>query len=56
MTRPDGLFFATFVHHRWWATRAVWSAVQRAHVRTVLGLLDRAARAADPAAATELQW
>lgn len=54
--RPDGLFFATFVHHRWWATRAVWSVVQRSHVRTVLGLLDRAARAAGPAAATGLQW
>ena len=41
--RPDGLFFATFVHHRTVATRAMWAAVQRTHVRTVLALLDRAA-------------
>jgi Protein of unknown function (DUF2867) len=41
--REEGLLFATFVHHRTPATRAMWAAVQRAHVRTVLALLDRAA-------------
>lgn len=41
---PDGLRFATFVHHRTGATRALWAAVEGTHVRTVLGLLDRAAR------------
>lgn len=41
--RADGLLFATFVHHRTPATRAVWAAVRRTHVRTVLELLDRAA-------------
>jgi len=46
----DGLVFATFVHHHTPATRALWAAVQRTHVRTVLDLLDRAARA--PATAT----
>ena len=40
--RPEGLHFATFVHHRTPATRAVWAAVERTHVRIVLGLLDRA--------------
>ena len=39
--RPDGLVFATFVFHRTPATRAVWAAVRRTHVRTVLELLDR---------------
>ena len=43
--RPEGLLFATFVHHRTPATRAVWAAVIRTHVRTVLGLLERAASA-----------
>jgi hypothetical protein len=41
--RPDGLLFATFVHHRTAATRAMWAAVQRTHVRTVKSLLARAA-------------
>ena len=41
--RPEGgLLFATFVHHRTPATRAMWAAVQRAHVRVVTGLLERA--------------
>lgn len=43
--RDDGLLFATFVHHRTPATRAVWAAVIRTHVRTVLGLLERVADA-----------
>jgi hypothetical protein len=43
--RPEGLLFATFVHHRTPATRAVWAAVERTHVRTVLELLERAAGA-----------
>jgi hypothetical protein len=43
--RPAGLLFGTFVHHRTPATRAVWAAVLRTHVRTVLGLLERAASA-----------
>ncbi|MDT5290922.1 MAG: hypothetical protein QOF88_5811 [Mycobacterium sp.] len=43
--RPEGLLFATFVHHRTPATRAVWAAVVRTHVRTVLELLERAAAA-----------
>jgi hypothetical protein len=42
--RPDGLLFATFVHHRTAATRAMWAAAQRIHVRTVTTLLDRAVR------------
>jgi hypothetical protein len=42
--RPDGLVFATFVHYDSGAARKLWSAAQRAHVRTVLTLLDRAAR------------
>jgi hypothetical protein len=46
---PEGLLFATFVHHRSPATRPVWAAVIRTHVRTVLELLERAA----PADATE---
>ena len=54
--RPDGLLFASFVHHRWWVTRAVWSVVQRSHVHTVLGLLDRAGRAPGPAAAAGQRW
>jgi len=43
--RPEGLLFATFVHHRTVATRAVWAAMERTHVRIVLELLDRAAAA-----------
>jgi hypothetical protein len=46
----EGLVFTTFVHHRTPATRALWAVVERMHVRTVLELLDRAARA--PVAAT----
>jgi hypothetical protein len=42
--RPDGLLLATCIHHHTAATRAMWAAVQRTHVRTVLALLDRAAR------------
>jgi uncharacterized protein DUF2867 len=42
--RSEGLLFATFVHHRSPATRAVWAGVRRTHVRTVLELLERAAR------------
>jgi hypothetical protein len=41
--RKEGLLFATFVHHRTPATRAVWAAVIRTHVRTVLGLVQRVA-------------
>jgi hypothetical protein len=41
--RPEGLLFATFVHHRTVATHVVWAAVERTHVRTVLELLQRAA-------------
>jgi hypothetical protein len=47
--RPEGLLFATFVQHRTLATRAVWAAVIRTHVRTVLELLERVV----PAGATE---
>jgi hypothetical protein len=43
--RDEGLLFGTFVHHRTPATRPVWAAVVRTHVRTVLGLLERAASA-----------
>jgi Protein of unknown function (DUF2867) len=43
--RPEGLLFGTFVQHRTPATRAVWAAVLRTHVRTVLELLERAASA-----------
>jgi hypothetical protein len=41
---PDGLVFATFVHHQTAAARTMWSAVHGTHVRTVLVLLERAAR------------
>lgn len=54
--RPEGLLFATFIHHRTSATRAMWARVEGTHVRVVLTLLDRAARrsadevtASDPA-------
>lgn len=47
--REEGLLFATFGHHRTPATRAVWAAVIRTHVRMVLELLERVA----PADATE---
>lgn len=50
MLVPEGLLFATFVHHRTVATHPVWAAVQHTHVRTVLDLLDRAVR--EPAAAS----
>jgi hypothetical protein len=40
------LLFATFVQHRTVATRAVWAAVERTHVRTVSTLLERACRSA----------
>ena len=58
--RPEGLLFATFVHHRTPATRAVWAAVERTHVRTVRGLLERACVATErervePAAA-DCRW
>lgn len=51
--RPNGLLFATFVHHHTAATRPVWSAVERTHVRTVLMLLEQAARRATGADVTE---
>jgi Protein of unknown function (DUF2867) len=41
--RPEGLLFGPLVQHRTPATRAVWAAVLRTHVRTVLELLERAA-------------
>ncbi|TPG33641.1 hypothetical protein [Mycolicibacterium hodleri] len=44
--RPEGLLFATFVHHHAAVTRPVWAAVQPMHVRTVGNLLQRAGRAA----------
>lgn len=43
--RQEGLLFGTFVRHRTPTTRAVWAAVVRTHVRTVLELLERAASA-----------
>jgi hypothetical protein len=42
--RPDGMHFATFVHHRTPATRVVWAAVERTHVRIVRELLEGACR------------
>jgi Protein of unknown function (DUF2867) len=42
--RPEGLHFATFVHHHTPATRPVWAAAHGTHVRTVLELLERACR------------
>ncbi|HEV7423314.1 MAG TPA: DUF2867 domain-containing protein [Mycobacterium sp.] len=39
--RPGGLLFATFVHQRTTAARAVWAAVEHTHVRTVRALLSR---------------
>jgi hypothetical protein len=44
--RPEGLLFATFVHHGTVATRATWAAVEPAHVRIVLTLLEAAGRRA----------
>lgn len=46
--RREGLLFATFVHHQTVATRAMWAAVQRTHVRAVLQLLERACLTAAP--------
>ncbi|MDZ4269188.1 MAG: hypothetical protein U1D00_26475 [Mycobacterium sp.] len=43
---PQGLVFATFVHHRFWATRVMWAGIENTHVSTVLELLGRAARGA----------
>lgn len=43
LAHPDGLLFATFVHHRTATARAMWTAVERTHVRKVLELLQRAA-------------
>ena len=44
--RPEGLLFATFVHHGTAVTRPMWAAVEPVHVRTVRMLLERAGRAA----------
>jgi hypothetical protein len=44
--RPEGLLFATFVHHRTPATRPTWAAIEPAHVRIVLTLLEAASRRA----------
>jgi hypothetical protein len=44
--RPEGLLFATFVHHQTAVTRPLWASVEHAHVRTVSALLERARRAA----------
>jgi hypothetical protein len=44
--RPEGLLFATFVHHHTVATRPMWASVERVHVRMVSTLLERAGRAA----------
>jgi uncharacterized protein DUF2867 len=41
--QPDGLLFATFIHHRVTGTRAVWATARRAHLRTVPALLEGAA-------------
>jgi Protein of unknown function (DUF2867) len=51
--RQEGLLFATFVQHETAATRAMWAAVERTHVRTVLELLGRAGRVATPSEVTE---
>ena len=41
---PEGLVFATFVQHRFWATRVMWAGIEDTHVSTVIELLERAAR------------
>lgn len=51
--RPEGLLFATFVHHRTAVTRWLWATVTPAHVRTVSILLKRAGRAAATGDVTE---
>jgi hypothetical protein len=51
--RPEGLLFATFVHHGTVATRATWAAVEPTHVRIVLTLLEAAGRRAATAEVTE---
>jgi hypothetical protein len=40
--RPEGLLFSTLVHHRTPATRPTWAAIEPAHVRIVLTLLEAA--------------
>ncbi|WP_369798416.1 DUF2867 domain-containing protein [Mycobacterium sp. URHB0044] len=44
--RPEGLLFATFVHHRTSATRPTWAAIEPTHVRIVLTLLEAVGRRA----------
>jgi hypothetical protein len=51
MRRPEGLLFATFVHHRTPATRPVWVAVKPMHVNTVRTLLQRASAVRESAQA-----
>lgn len=46
LRRPEGLLFATLVHHRTAVTRPMWASVERLHVRTVVSLLERAGHAA----------
>lgn len=53
--RPEGLLFATFVQHRGFPTRAMWAAVERGHVRTVVELLERARRDADSLTARDVK-
>jgi hypothetical protein len=43
-SEPEGLLFATFVHHANHVARAVWAAVEPAHVRIVRHLLEQAGR------------
>ncbi|HEY9263501.1 MAG TPA: hypothetical protein VIQ11_02710 [Mycobacterium sp.] len=45
---PKGLIFATFVQHRSLATRVMWAGIENTHVRTVIELLERAARGPGP--------
>lgn len=41
---PQALLFATFVHHANHAARALWAAVEPAHVRIVRDVLEQAGR------------
>jgi hypothetical protein len=51
MRRPEGLLFATFVHHRTPATRPMWAVVKPMHVDTVRTLLQRASAVRESAEA-----
>jgi hypothetical protein len=46
--RPGELLFTTFVQHGNPIARAMWAAIEPAHVRIVHDILERASRRVDP--------